>query len=111
MFEKKVEEVKRHTEVLVEEVKRHTGALVEDLRGDVKAVAEGHGVLDRKIDNLHDELAETKQDIHGIKQELQCLKKDMSIVKNYVIGVDEKLNIKKGKIGEKSWKKIKKLLF
>lgn len=85
MFEKKIDEVKRHT-----------GTLVEDLRRDVQAVAEGHSVLDGKIDNLQKDLSETKQElkeeINGLKEEINGLKKDMAIVKDYVIGVDAKLN-------------------
>ncbi len=82
MFEKKVEEVKRHT-----------GALVEDLRGDIKAVAEGHSILDRKIDTLHKELKQELRDTRQeLKQEINTLKNDMAIVKDYVIGVDQKLN-------------------
>ncbi len=93
IFDKKVEEVKLHTEDMfdrkVEEVKRYTGVLVEDLRGEIKAVAEGYSILDRKIDTLQKDLTETKQEL---KQEIHGLKKDMAIVKDYVIGVDEKLN-------------------
>lgn len=78
MFEKKVDEVKQHTELLIER-----------LQGDIKAIAECHSVLDRKIDNLQNDLTETKQEL---KVEINGLKKDMSIVKDYVIGVDARLN-------------------
>ncbi len=71
MFEKKVEEVKQHT-----------GVLVEKLEGDIKAIAEGHSILDRKIDNLQSNM-DTK---------INNLQKDMDTVKNYVIAVDTKLN-------------------
>ena len=67
MFETKVTEIKNE----VEQAKRHTGMLVEDLRKDVKAIAEGHSVLNEKMDRLE---------------------KDMTIVKEYIIGVDTKLN-------------------
>ena len=40
----------------VEEIKRHFDVVAESLRSDIKAIAEGHGVLNRKIDNLHEEL-------------------------------------------------------
>ncbi|NLB41184.1 MAG: hypothetical protein GX815_02815 [Clostridiales bacterium] len=70
---------------MIEDVKRHTGVLVEDLRHEVKAIAEGHSILDRKIDNM-------QQDLTGVKKEVSGLKKDMTIVKNYVIAVDDKLN-------------------
>jgi len=73
----------------VEEVKRYTGVLFENLRGEIKAVAEGYSILDNKIDMLQKGLTDTKQEL---KQEIHGLKKDMAIVKDYVIGVDEKLN-------------------
>jgi cell division protein ZapA (FtsZ GTPase activity inhibitor) len=80
----------------VEEVKLHTGVLVEDLRKDVKAIAEGHSVLDNKIDNLQKEMAETKQElkaeIRGLAIKVDGLEKNVSVVKDYVIGVDAKLN-------------------
>ena len=108
----------------VEEVKLHTGVLVEDLRKDVKAIAEGHSILDRKIDNLHKEMTETKQElkaeikglaikvggleqkvdgleqkvggleqkVDGLEQKVDGLEKNMTVVKDYVIGVDSKLN-------------------
>ncbi len=70
---------------MMEDVKRHTGVLVEDLRREVKAIAEGHSILDNKIDNVQQELTGVKNDVSGLKQ-------DMTIVKNYVIAVDDKLN-------------------
>lgn len=78
MFEKKVDEVKQHTELLVEK-----------LQGDIRVIAEGHSVLDRKIDKLQGDLTETKQEL---KVEINAIKKDMAIVKDYVIGVDARLN-------------------
>ncbi|MBA1334033.1 MAG: hypothetical protein HPY66_1517 [Firmicutes bacterium] len=85
MFEKKVDEVKQHTELLIEK-----------LQDDIKAIAEGHSVFDRKIDNLQSDLIETKQElkleINGLKVEINGFKKDMAIVKDYVIGVDARLN-------------------
>jgi hypothetical protein len=71
MFDKKVDEVKHHTELLI-----------ENLHDDIKSIAEGHSGLDRKIDHLHDEIVEINRD----------LRRDMMIVKDYVIKVDEKLN-------------------
>lgn len=69
----------------VEEVKLHTGVLVEDLRKDVKAIAEGHDILFNKMDKL-----ERKVDRLEIK--FDGLENNMNIVKDYVIGVDAKLN-------------------
>ena len=96
MFEKTVGDIKKEVKSEIAEVKLHTGTLVEDLRRDVKVIAEGHSVLDGKIDNLQKDLSETKQElkeeINGLKEEINGLKKDMAIVKDYVIGVDAKLN-------------------
>ena len=111
----------------VEEVKRHTGALVEDLRGDVKAIAEGHDILFNKMDNLEQRFdglerrfdgleqrfdgleqrfdglegkvdgLERKFDglegkVDGLDKRVGRLEKNMNIIKDYVIGVDAKLN-------------------
>lgn len=89
MFEKTVNDIKKEIKSEIEEAKRHTGVLVEDLRGDSKALADGHSILDRKIDNLQKDLTETKQEL---KEEISGLKKDMVVVKDYIIGVDAKLN-------------------
>ena len=40
----------------VEEIKRHFDVVAESLRSDIKAVADNLSVLNRKIDNLHEEL-------------------------------------------------------
>lgn len=83
----------------VEEVKRHTSVLVENLESKVQAVAEGHDILNRKIDKVDRTLGEVKQnvkvlkqDVEVLKQDVKGLKTDMDVVKGYVIGVDAKLN-------------------
>ena len=73
----------------IEEVKTHTGILVENLGNELKAVAEGHEILLRKID---DTKAELNQSINNVEIRIDNLDKNMSIVKGYVIGVDLKLN-------------------
>ena len=102
MFDKKVEEVKNE----VQDVKRHTGVLVEDLRKDVKAIAEGHSILNEKMDRLETkgdgletklDRLETKVDgletkVDRLEIKVDGLETNMSIVKDYAIGVDTKLN-------------------
>lgn len=102
IFDKKVEEVKNE----VQDVKRHTGIIVEDLRKDVKAIAEGHSILNEKMDRLETKVdrldtkvdgLETKVDgletkVDGLDTKVDGLETNMSIVKDYVIGVDTKLN-------------------
>lgn len=97
----------------VEEVKRHTGSLLEDMRGDIKAIAEGHSLLNDKMDRLEIKVdrLETKVDrldsrvyrlevkvdniekrLDVVENDVKYVKSDMTIVKDYIIGVDAKLN-------------------
>ncbi|KAF0134598.1 MAG: hypothetical protein FD145_616 [Candidatus Saganbacteria bacterium] len=48
--------------------KEHFEVLLEEIRGDVKLALEGHQVLNRKIDEMKDEL---KVDFDGLKVELR----------------------------------------
>lgn len=95
MFEAKVDEIKCE----FEEAKRHTEILVENLRGDIKAIAEGHSLLNDKMDRLEGKVdkLENKVDRLEIKVDrleikVDRIETDMTVVKDYVIGVDEKLN-------------------
>ncbi|MEA4845709.1 MAG: hypothetical protein VB106_00585 [Clostridiaceae bacterium] len=102
MFEKKTDEIKGIFNNKTDEIKQYVddkikgqSILIENLQKTIKTVAEGHSGLGRKIDNLHGELVETKQElkgeINGLKVEVNGLKKEMTVVKEYVIGVDAKL--------------------
>lgn len=113
MFEKKTDEIKDMFDRKTDEIKTYVdekingqGILLESLKRDVKAVAEGHSILDGKIESLQKDMTETKQEVFEvkrevstvkqeileIKQEIGGLKKDMTTVKDYVVGVDAKLN-------------------
>ncbi|MGE5328490.1 MAG: hypothetical protein ACM3KR_03155 [Deltaproteobacteria bacterium] len=52
MFEKNVDKTEKKFDEKVEEVKNHMGVLVEDMKSDIKAVAEGHDILNRKFANV-----------------------------------------------------------
>ena len=39
---------------VIEEIKRHFDVVAESLRGDIKTIAEGHIILNRKIDEFRD---------------------------------------------------------
>ena len=94
MFEKKVEEVKLYT-----------GVRLEAMQRDIKAIAEGHGLLNDKMDRLETKVdsLETKVDrieirldrletkVDSLDTRVDRLGADMSIVKDYVIAVDSKL--------------------
>ncbi|WP_334137365.1 hypothetical protein [Muricomes intestini] len=97
----------------VQEVKRYTGVKVEDLQRQVKAVAEGHSLLNEKIDRLDrkvdgldrrvdgldkkvDSLAGKVNSLEGrmgkLETDMKEVKQDLSTIKGYVIAVDDKLN-------------------
>lgn len=107
LFDKKTDEIKQY----VDDKINGQGALIESLHSDIKAVAEGHDILNRKIDEGHETLNRkidegysilnrkidgVKEDlgkrIDEVKQDVKSLKSDMNVVKDYIIGVDAKLN-------------------
>jgi len=46
-----------------EEIKRHFDVVAESLKDEIKLVAEGHSILDRKIDEFRKENAEEHREI------------------------------------------------
>jgi len=83
----------------VKEVKQHTGVLVESLKGDIKAIAEGHSILNDKLDRVENKVDRLESKVDNIENRLEIvekdvksLKSDITVVKDYVIGVDAKLN-------------------
>lgn len=77
-----------------EEFKHHTNILMEQMRHEVKTVAEGHGVIirklekhdekfeqiehkledhDRKFAKIESDIVEVKTDLHAIKSELHSM--------------------------------------
>ncbi|MDX9872390.1 MAG: hypothetical protein RBT41_08230 [Clostridia bacterium] len=76
----------------IEESKQHTGVIVENLKSDIKAIAEGHLDLNRKMDNMQQGMDNMQRGMGNIQNDLNMMKQDMGLVKNYIIGVDEKLN-------------------
>ena len=91
--------IKDMFEMKVEEMKRHTGMLVEDLRKDVKAIANGHEVLnstmdrlEKKVDTLDTKVERLETKVDVLETKVDILETNMSVVKDYVIGVDAKLN-------------------
>lgn len=100
MFESTTEKLEKRLDQKI----NNLGVAVEALRSDVKAVAEGHSLLDAKIDRVEKNLTgkfdrvDAKVDqldkkltgkIDSVKDELKA---EIKIVQTYVIGVDEKLN-------------------
>jgi len=85
MFDNKFDELKQHVEILIEKQ-----------RGDIKAIAEGHSILDRKMDGLDMKVTGLDRKVDSLGRELNEtkneLKNEIAMVKDYVIGVDTKLN-------------------
>ncbi|HEY5583517.1 MAG TPA: hypothetical protein VIK78_03390 [Ruminiclostridium sp.] len=81
MFDTKVDEVKRHMEVIV-----------ENLESKVQIVAEGHDILNRKIDTVDKKIDAVDKKVDAVDKKVEDLKRDMVVVKDYIIGVDTKLN-------------------
>ena len=46
----------------VEAIKRHFDVVAESLRQDIKLVAEGHGILSGKVDDLRGEVGELREE-------------------------------------------------
>ena len=92
MFETNMDKMGKKFDEKVEEMKRHTGTLVEDLRKDVKAIAEGHSILNEKMDRLETKVDKIETKVDKLEIKVDGLEKNMTIVKEYVIGVDTKLN-------------------
>ncbi len=70
--------------------KREQTILLEDMRKDIKAIAEGHGVINQKLDD-----ANTKLDDHGrrldkVEFEIQNIKSELMVVKLSVKDVDQR---------------------
>ena len=95
LFDEKTKEFKDE----VNGVKNYMNVIAEHLRKDIRAVAEGHSILDRKLNVVIDEvtgmkseLGEVKAEVAGMKSEIKGMTSELSIVKEFVIRVDSKLN-------------------
>jgi len=60
---------------VIEEIKRHFDVVVESLRSDIKLIAEGHIILNRKIDELHEENEKAHQQM---REEMWRAVRDLS---------------------------------
>ena len=83
MFDKKVDEMKQHVDDVkqnVDGVKQHTEILMEKLQGDIKAIAEGHSILDRKIDGLDRKVNSLDGKVDGLNRELIETKKSGQLI-------------------------------
>lgn len=73
------------------------GTMLEGLRGDVKAVAEGHGVIRSEMKQMKAELLEKFEEN---KAEIRWVAKDLKEVKEKVGKIDQDLKEVKEKVGK-----------
>jgi len=64
----------------VEEIKRHFDVIAEGLRGDIKTIAEGHSILNRKLDGVQKEITtlreENAKEHKELHQEITTLREE-----------------------------------
>ncbi|MEA1963573.1 MAG: hypothetical protein U9O41_00335 [Candidatus Aerophobetes bacterium] len=82
----------------VEEIKRHFDVIAESLRADIKAIAEGHIILNRKMDILREqnqkEHKEIRQDLNTLREQNQKEHKEiLSEVKSSYAELNRRVNI------------------
>jgi hypothetical protein len=61
-----------------DEIKRHFGVVAEDLRSDVRAVAEGLGLLREEFDAHRQEFNGLRQEVGGLRQEFVAFRQDVA---------------------------------
>lgn len=99
IFENSMDKMEKKFDEKLERSERRTGDLIEGLRDDIKAVAEGHSILNNKLDKIEGDVQELKTDVQdlklnikGLRTDMTSLKSDMAVAKEYVIKVDNKLS-------------------
>lgn len=88
-FDKKTEELKDAFDKKTEELKQYVSdkidgqsVLIENLQSDIQAVAEGHEILNRKIDSLN----------QSVENQVNELKYEIKTISGYITRVDNKVN-------------------
>lgn len=89
IFDKTVNDIKLEIKSEICEVKNQMGVLIEKLEGNVQAIAEGHGITEVKIGNVQNSISQVK---HELSDGINTLKKDINVIKDYIIKVDSALN-------------------
>jgi len=59
------------------EIKERFELLLEEIRGDVKLVLEGHGVLDKKIDDVKDLIKEVDTKVEDTKKAVKEIGREL----------------------------------
>ncbi len=80
--DEKFAEAKVYTDMKFDESKRYMGIIAESIEDKIKIVAEGLSLLNEKVDKNKIE-TDKRLDAHD---------KTLLVIRNYIIGVDAKLN-------------------
>ena len=59
-----------------EEIKRHFDVVAESLKDEIKLVAEGHSILDRKMDGLDKKVGGLDKKMDGLDRKVDKLRKE-----------------------------------
>lgn len=54
-----------------EDIKRHFGVIADGLRSEIRLVAEGHSLLNSKVDSVHREISEFRQESQDFQKQVQ----------------------------------------
>lgn len=88
VFEKKTDEVKHY----VDDKIKGQSILIEKLQSTIEIVAEGHNNLNSKMDRLENKFDSMEKRFDSVEKDVRSLNSETSVVKDYIIAVDTKLN-------------------
>jgi len=89
-----------------EEFKRHTTALMEHMTKEVKTVAEGHGILVKRLDRVESKVDKIESDLSGVKSELNTISMAVMDTNQRVKSIENKIDNHETRI-----KKIEEKIF
>src|SRR5258706_11016658 len=69
----KLERMERGWNAKLEDVRNGLGAMIESMDDRVKLIAEGHGVLNEKLDVLQGDVSVLKSDVSVLKSDVSVL--------------------------------------
>ena len=75
-----------------EEFKRHTAVLMEHMTKEVKTVAEGHGILVKRLDKVESKLDNIESDLGSVKSELNTISMAVMETGQTVKSIEKKLD-------------------
>jgi peptidoglycan hydrolase CwlO-like protein len=77
---------------IVEEIKRHNTVLQEQMIKEVRTVAEGHGILNKKIDHLDEKVDHLDKKVDRLDKKVDHLDKKVDHLDKKVDHLDKKVD-------------------